>query len=675
MHDNRTRHGCAAVIAVLAAGCAEGLRDPTAQTVESTTPPAEEAQLLGSQRGGHAWFDFCAGKGDEALLPIDPRALVQPGVNAGRAVLFNTAWKDCHIDPLRVGEKAHPKTCGELREAKARGERLMLGNGGVGAGSIFGGDEGATGIPAETYNNLWRLWGFTARPDNFDELVSQRFGMPIASGRNPYPLPGEDPNATAGGSGQLPAFMTHLRTPDGTWTGELGFTCHACHSGAAGLPEEGEGLGHLYGSGNSLHDIGLMAREIGLSGPPSSLVGLALMLFGTSRGTNNAQFANIVALPDETSTPDEVAGWLTSGSTASMDTPAWWNVGYKPTKFADAVLPADAVRVDLAFYTPLFSPDSDAWVRAHAQDADQWIMSHKAPKYPLPVDTALAEAGAVLFHAKDLWGSGDNPVPRPAGGNGSCASCHGVYAERFALDPTFLENPALRGVAGYVTPIEIIGTDPERLEAFNEGVQQSNGGGFIGYPETVGTEQDCGAQNRAEVRGDRKPGYLAPPLHGVWATAPYFHNGSVPDVWGVLDPASRPRLWRRVSTPAREDQAGVAVMGFDVSLARAYDADRLGWHYDVLACGDGTIPLLDCMPGDEASSPLVQQLLAEVFGNVLLAWNVGNAPVLLQWTPQQVENRKIYNTYLFSQGNQGHAFTATLSDLERRAIIEYLKTL
>src|SRR5581483_12190752 len=40
-------------------------------------------------------------------------------------------------------------------------------------------------------------------------------------------------------------------------------------------------------------------------------------------------------------------------------------------------------------------------------------------------------------------------------------------------------------------------------------------------------------------------GYQAPPLDGIWATAPYFHNGSVPTLYHVLDSKSRPTLFTR----------------------------------------------------------------------------------------------------------------------------------
>ena len=40
-----------------------------------------------------------------------------------------------------------------------------------------------------------------------------------------------------------------------------------------------------------------------------------------------------------------------------------------------------------------------------------------------------------------------------------------------------------------------------------------------------------------------------------------------------------------------------------------------------------------------------------------------------------VAERAVYNTHAYSKGNQGHEYTKVLTDDERRAIIEYLKTL
>ncbi|MBD2858896.1 hypothetical protein IB286_07705 [Spongiibacter sp. KMU-158] len=653
--------------------------------------------LLGSSYGGHKWFDFCADDGngnarpDSALLPPDPRALVQPGVSDGKAVHFNEYWADCHVDPVLVGERAHPKNCGELRVSWEHGRELMVGNGETGSGTFFDADyhdtDALLALSSEAYNRLWMLWGLTSRPDNFDELVAERYGMPMGDAPNPYPLDGEDPNAPGanGGSGQLPVFLTQMRGDNGEWTGTLGYTCHACHTGAAGLPGEGEDTGIQYGGGNSLQDIALMSKELGMSsaaGLTGEGFGSIFSLFGTSRGTNNASDVNIFFLANKQNRTldQELFEVITSGSTASGDTPAWWNMGHRPVKFQDAFFPMDSSRVDLIFYTPLDALTGDAegelWVRDHAQDADKWMVSLKSPKYPLAVNESLAEQGAVLFHSKNLWeASLNNPVPEPQGGNGSCASCHGAYSPRYVNDPNFLADPLMEGVASNVTPNDVIRTDRARVDTNNEAVNQYGADSFLGFGETVGTDNDCGPRNRAELRGDREMGYLAPPLYGVWATAPYLHNGSVPDVWSLLKPEDRPEIWRRVSTPKPAGQDTV-VMGYDVSMSRAYDESKMGWKYDSLACASGTttIPFLDCDPLG-LGEPIIQQILEPLYGNLILAWNLGQVPVFTQMTPQQVEDRKIYNTNLYSQGNEGHDFTAVLTDTERRAIIEYLKTL
>lgn len=636
--------------------------------------------LLGSMHGGHKWFDFCEDKPDSAELPADPRSLVKPGVSEGKAVHFNAYWVNCHKYPERVNEKPQPQTCGDLRSWTEQGEQLMT-SGNVESGHFFAGNDPHARLltfEAEQYNQVWKRWGLNERPENFDQLVAERYGMPMLDERNPYPLPGEDPNETDGGSGQLPGFLTQLREEDGSWTGRLGFTCHACHSGAAGESENYEDLGFLYGSGNSLQDIALMSRELGVE---AKSPGIIFSLFATNRGTNNASDVNLFFLLNQQNgirLDRHTLGVITSGSTASMDTPAWWNLGHRPQKFVDGYFAGDSSRVDLIFYTPvngvLGGEEGEKWVSENAQNADKWMMSLESPEYPLEVNEDLAKQGAILFHNKNLWAEGlDNPVPEPEG-NGSCASCHGAYSPRFVHDSSFLESPSMEGIAGYVVPKEIIGTDPARVDTNNESVAEFGSTSYLGYPETVGTDADCGPQTREEVRGDRKPGYLAPPLYGIWATAPYFHNGSVPNVWGVLDPEERPDIWKRVSEPKPEGASRKVVMGFDTNLQRAYDEDRLGWDYTALECGDkGTIPFTNCKPN--GGTPAVQKILELLYGNLIVAWNLGNVTNLFQVTPQQIENRKIYNTHLFSQGNQGHTFTEVLTDQERRAIIEYLKTL
>jgi len=47
--------------------------------------------------------------------------------------------------------------------------------------------------------------------------------------------------------------------------------------------------------------------------------------------------------------------------------------------------------------------------------------------------------------------------------------------------------------------------------------------------------------NTDAARCARPPGYKARPLNGIWASAPYLHNGSVPNLWALLQkPDQRP---------------------------------------------------------------------------------------------------------------------------------------
>lgn len=111
-------------------------------------------------------------------------------------------------------------------------------------------------------------------------------------------------------------------------------------------------------------------------------------------------------------------------------------------------------------------------------------------------------------------------------------------------------------------------------------------------------------------------GYQAPPLDGIWATAPYLHNGSVPTLDLLLDSPRRPKRFTR---PPSTDLAH-------------YDPVRVGWKFNEVA-----EPTASTVP------------------------------------PQQA--RYIYDTTKAALGNGGHTFGDMLDEDERMAVIEYLKTL
>ena len=118
------------------------------------------------------------------------------------------------------------------------------------------------------------------------------------------------------------------------------------------------------------------------------------------------------------------------------------------------------------------------------------------PAFPFPVDDASAARGEAVFAA-------------------ACAGCH-------------------VGRQGQVTPLPEVGTDPELQGVWTDELRDAllavDGGPF-----------DFSALQQTD-------GYVNVPLDGIWMRAPYLHNGSVPTLRHLLEPASgRPVTFQRGS--------------------------------------------------------------------------------------------------------------------------------
>jgi len=203
-----------------------------------------------------------------------------------------------------------------------------------------------------------------------------------------------------------------------------------------------------------------------------------------------------------------------------------------------------------------------------------YLKTLRPPPYPRTIDQSLVEKGLPIFER-------------------DCAGCHGHYAARDE-DETY---PNL------LIPLDVIGTDPVVANA-----------GVVHSPELVDwyNASFYGGVTRM-VPNDPFPGYMPPPLDGIWATAPFLHNGSVPTVELLLNSRARPTYWKRKDLDSTH-----------------FDEDALGWPWDAT--------------GPQADAP-------------------------------EDERKLIYDTTYWSQSNAGHPFGDHLTDAERRAVIEYLKTL
>jgi hypothetical protein len=218
----------------------------------------------------------------------------------------------------------------------------------------------------------------------------------------------------------------------------------------------------------------------------------------------------------------------------TADMPSIWNLGLREGKYLNwgGETPSPrSVIIDSA----LGLQAEPKTVVSHATWIENYLKTKRPPKYPFPIDMALAARGRPLFDAY-------------------CNSCHGV-------------GPGTR--VGQIIDVREVGTDDNRLvtwtaqaaEIANQAVAKL---GIVRVPIT-------------------KPainGYQAVPLDGVWLRAPYLHNGSVPNLTEMLEPAEkRTRVFYRgydVYDPVK--------VGFDSESA---EAQKQGFRVDVAERGNG----------------------------------------------------------------------------------------
>lgn len=402
--------------------------------------------------------------------------------------------------------------------------------------------------PSSAYENAWKRWGVAEKPEDYDQLFMERYGL--------HPAPYENKGLPMG-----------LRKTRGLLGQSITNDCLVCHaSSIAGQS--------VLGLGNASFDMqGLYEDLFATSGVPFRFP----FQFSNVRGTveAGALLAYLMQFRNENLNIMRQPMKLPYTDDHCEDIPAWWNLKKKKTMYHNGGVNARSVRSLMNF---MLSPTNSAeYIKKQEPlftDIQAWILSLEPPKYPFEIDSELAERGKAVFQQ-------------------NCVRCHGTYGP----DGQYPNKHV---------PLDQIGTDATLARGFSME--------FLAHYADSWFAQETGPDGKPYVQ--IRPGYQAPPLDGVWATAPYFHNGSAPTVYHVLNSKARPTVFTR---SYRTD-------------ADAYDAVRLGWK----------ITELDSSPGSEL---------------------------------EPRERRKIYDTSQPGRGNGGHTFGDRLNDDERAAVIEYLKTL
>ena len=407
----------------------------------------------------------------------------------------------------------------------------------------------------EVFDALWTTWeeplrsrAEQATPEQRRRLAMERYGLV------PHP---DDPSRS----------VQYVVSANGSWT----MSCLACHQGQVN--------GRLVpGVPNSNYALETLTEEVRLlkvkqRKPLGHMdMGSLLLPLGTTNGTTNAVIFGVALMRHRDAALNIVQRPPRFDLVHhDMDAPAWWHYRTRKSLYADGFA-AKGHRMLMQFLLVKENgPEKFAEWEDEFRDIEAWIAALEPPQWPGTIDAALAATGKTTFAAH-------------------CASCHGTYGP----DGSYPER---------LVPIDEIGTDRVRLDSLTSKERSDLNASWFGHMGADGQE----LADRAAGTG-----YVAPPLDGVWATAPYFHNGSVPTLWHVLHPGKRPAVWRRSPT--------------------GYDESRVGLEVEEL----------DAMPDGK--------LLPSV-------------------------RRQYFDTRKPGKSAAGHDFPDALSEEEKTAVLEYLKTL
>ncbi len=218
----------------------------------------------------------------------------------------------------------------------------------------------------------------------------------------------------------------------------------------------------------------------------------------------------------------------------SADFPSIWNLGLREGKFLNwcGETPSPrSVIIDSALglqANPKTVSATAAWIEAY-------LVHKRPPRYPFPVDTALAAQGKTVFQAH-------------------CYNCHGT-----ASDTRY----------GQIIDFRDVGTDTNRLFTWTAQAAQ------IANQKVAAL-----GVHRVPITKPALNGYQAVPLDGIWLRAPYLHNGSVPNLRELLEPVeNRSTVFYR-----GYDLYDPANVGFD---STSPEAQQLGSRIDVSEIGNG----------------------------------------------------------------------------------------
>lgn len=200
----------------------------------------------------------------------------------------------------------------------------------------------------------------------------------------------------------------------------------------------------------------------------------------------------------------------------------WWNLKYKNRWLSDgSIVSGNPVHTNFLW--------NEIGRGADLKKLETWLIENKSTIEAL---TAAVFASKSPRYEK-FMGIEAIDLERAKRGQAhyiqSCQKCHGTYEKGWdAENSSTLSKLELiqttKTTYHKKTPIKDVGTDPGRYLGMKEFAEDLN---RLQISKSIGTIVEP------------QKGYVPPPLDGIWARWPYFHNNSIPNLCALLTKGSK----------------------------------------------------------------------------------------------------------------------------------------
>lgn len=248
----------------------------------------------------------------------------------------------------------------------------------------------------------------------------------------------------------------------------------------------------------------------------------------------------------------------------------WWNVKYKNRWLSDgSVVSSNPIFTNLIW--------NEVGRGADLKKLEEWMYSN--PQIIEELTTAVFATEAP--HITDFFPPEVIDLQRAQRGEKiylqTCARCHGVYEKAWNLPEALHLSPSEQLKTTQVkyhanTPVVDVGTDPHRYKGMQSLVQLN----------------ELSISKANDIVIETQKGYVPPPLVGIWARWPYFHNNSAPSLCAVLTPsAQRPRGYYAGEALNRETDFDLECNGYPLGDKTPKSWKKRAYFYDTRQKGMG----------------------------------------------------------------------------------------